>query len=297
MPCVKSCQRDDSSSRPDLLLPSHQPVLIEVRRSNSISSPPKFEADMASSPFLRGPCNVEEKLLSTPTRSVLILPDLAIGFHNQKALRNLLRFIQDHKPDQIVTVGDLVAPGQLDIEQDCLTVLGQLRSAYDGPIGVHVRSSLRRAGTDHADQAARAELPSADLTRILGKFEIAQLTPFYEVAPGWLSTHGDAGRFAKYGGGKAIGLARVWGRSVVCGGSHSMGLIGETRGYDGKQATVWGFEVGHLMDMKKAGYLKTGSGTQQMGFGILEITGRIVNAGGISVRATGAFVFQGVQYK
>jgi hypothetical protein len=229
-------------------------------------------------------------------RIVLVLPDLAIPFHNQKALRNLLRFAQELNPNQIVTVGDFIAPNRPDAERECLAVLEQIRSAYDGPIGVHVRQPQAAAGANDPDTEGGMQVPPTDLTGLLSEFEITKLPLFYDIAPGWLSTHGDAHDHAKYAGGKAIAIARQKDKSVVCGDSHRIASIGVTTGEAGKQITVWGMEIGHLTDMKKAGYSPEEAKQAQRGFGILEISETAVNPVSVPIKPNGSFVYGGTTY-
>jgi hypothetical protein len=48
-----------------------------------------------------------------------------------------------------------------------------------------------------------------------------------------------------------------------------VGLQHETTGFYGKTSTLYGLEVGHMMDIKQASYLTSGSANWQTGMGIL----------------------------
>jgi hypothetical protein len=48
-----------------------------------------------------------------------------------------------------------------------------------------------------------------------------------------------------------------------------VGLQHETTGFYGKTNTLYGLEVGHMMDVKQASYLTSGSANWQHGIGIL----------------------------
>lgn len=61
------------------------------------------------------------------------------------------------------------------------------------------------------------------------------------------------------------------------GHTHRLGIISETRGYGGKVTSqLTGMEVGNLMDMTLAHYLKGGTANWQQGFGLLTVDGQHV---------------------
>jgi hypothetical protein len=94
----------------------------------------------------------------------------------------------------------------------------------------------------------------------------------YEFSEGWVMAHGDEGGGSRFAGGTALGLARRWNRSVVCGHTHKMGHTHEHRIMNGEvNQHLFGVEVGNLMDLDKASYLKGGSANWQSGFAIADI--------------------------
>lgn len=111
----------------------------------------------------------------------------------------------------------------------------------------------------------------------------------WEFAPGWVMAHGDEGGLNQTPGGTAMGLVRRLGKSVLCGHTHRLGMQHETRGLNGRPEFLFGIEVGHLMDMGKASYLKTGSANWMSGFVTLEIDGRDVYPQLHHVRPDGRF--------
>lgn len=62
----------------------------------------------------------------------------------------------------------------------------------------------------------------------------------------------------------------------MCGHTHRIGLQHETSGMYGKTSTLYGLEVGHMMDMSQAHYLTSGSANWHHGIGILVETNRKV---------------------
>jgi len=81
--------------------------------------------------------------------------------------------------------------------------------------------------------------------------------------------HGDEGRAIQVPGSTAMSLAKKLGKSVVCGHTHKLGLQHETTGLYGKTQTLFGMEVGHLMDIRQASYLTSGIANWQQGIGML----------------------------
>jgi len=63
----------------------------------------------------------------------------------------------------------------------------------------------------------------------------------------------------------------------VCGHTHRMGLTHHTQTYrGGVPKTIWGMELGNLMNYRSAKYIKAGLFTWQQGFGILHVDGKTV---------------------
>lgn len=99
----------------------------------------------------------------------------------------------------------------------------------------------------------------------------------YDIAPGWVAIHGDEGASIQSPGGTALGIAKKWGVSVVCGHTHKLGIQHQHVSYGGRVLKrIWGFEVGNLMAQGKASYLKGGHGNWQQGIGVLVVDGKDV---------------------
>jgi len=98
---------------------------------------------------------------------------------------------------------------------------------------------------------------------------ITYLHRMKEIVPGWVMAHGDEGRLSKVPGSTALSLAHTIGKSVVCGHTHRLGIQHETTGLYGNNKTIFGLEVGHMMDIKQASYLTSGVANWQQGFGLL----------------------------
>jgi hypothetical protein len=145
---------------------------------------------------------------------------------------------------------------------------------------------------------ALLSLRSLDVSELLGYRELGityQPKPWI-VAPGWVAAHGDEGKLSPYAGRTAANLAKRWGVSVVCGHTHRAGIAPSTEGYNGRTKTRVGLEVGHLMDVRKAHYLRGGHADWQVAFGILHQRGSRVQPELIFIQPDGSFCAGGGWY-
>ena len=218
-------------------------------------------------------------------------------YHDQRVLDVACKFLASCDPtDHIIQIGDLLdapepsrwnkgAAGEYaDTLQDsintCRKVLAQISEAFPGTsklikMGNHderVETYVRRYAP------ALSSLDALRFESLLG-LEAAGWTLARRpvtIAPGWMAAHGHESSMSRYAGGTAIGLARRFGASVVCGHTHSAGLIAHSAGVNGKVRTVYGLEVGNMMRMDQAQYLKYGGADWQQAFGILHQDGQTV---------------------
>src|SRR5690606_8182443 len=177
-----------------------------------------------------------------------------------------------------------------------------LRNVYEGPVGVIEGNHDERPRVYLATYApALSESKAFNFENLLDfdGFRITKLPDIYEFAPGWIATHGhragsrlnqQPGRSAPAGrragarldqqpGRTALNAAMSkFQRSVIMGHTHRLAALPNSYGYNGKVTkTLWGIEVGNLMDMKRAQYLKGGAANWQQGFVILHVDGSYVS--------------------
>lgn len=105
------------------------------------------------------------------------------------------------------------------------------------------------------------------------QYNFTLLPDFYQVAPGWLTTHGHRGgiRLTQKAGQTALGAAIRFGQSVVMGHTHRLAAASHSYGVGNNVSTLWGIEVGNLMDYRKAQYLNGAAPNWQKGFVILDV--------------------------
>lgn len=234
-------------------------------------------------------------------KRIVVVSDTQMPYDDRKALKALIQFIGDYEPDEVIHIGDLMdfpqpsrwnkdTAGEFegsvfaDVEQAKQRFLGPLREVYDGPVGVHEGNHDERPRTYLAKYApALAESGAFNLETLLDfdGFGIRLLPEFYKVGPDWITTHGHRGQISmsRIAGNTALNAAKKFNTSVVMGHTHRMGISSHTSGYGGTiSKTVTGMEVGHLMNMRLAQYLKGGTGNWQQGFGLLTVDGQHVKA-------------------
>lgn len=234
------------------------------------------------------------------SKRILILPDTQIPYHSRKELKAVIKAVGDIQPDELIHIGDLLdlpkparwskgsaAEFEGSIYEDAETAKKQLlqpiREVYGGPFKIHEGNHDLRAREYLAKYApALADSTAFNMETLLDfeGFEAELLPAFYEIAPGWLSTHGHLGQISlsRIAGNTALGAARKFGKSVVMGHTHRLAVLSETKGYAGRiTSQVTGMEVGNLMDMRMAQYLRGGTANWQQGFGILTVDGQHVH--------------------
>lgn len=241
-------------------------------------------------------------------KTIVCVSDLQIPYHDKRAVDNLARFIKAYRPTTVVSVGD---------EMDMQTISKWAKGTpleYERSIGrdrdetmrvlekLKVKHVIRSNHTDRLYNTVMMRspgllgLPELELEEFLGFDELGihyHEKP-YELAPGWLLMHGDEGSMNQTGGMTALGLAKRTGKSVVCGHTHRQGLVHHTQAYgNATPKTVWGMEVGNLMDYKKAKYIKGGLFTWQQGFGILYVDGNKVSPSLVPIKKDGTFIVEG----
>jgi hypothetical protein len=207
-----------------------------------------------------------------------------------------LNFIQEYKPDELWCVGDeLDAPepsrwnkgmageyaGTLQQGIDeTKYIIGEFKKTL-GKKPFYIQRSNH---TDRIDTYIRKYAPafnslkSLEIEELLGynSLGVTYLHKMHELLPGWVMAHGDEGKLSQTPGSTALSLAKRIGKSVVCGHTHRVGLQHETVGFYGKTSTLFGLEVGHMMDIKQADYLSAGTANWQHGLGILVQSGNKV---------------------
>jgi hypothetical protein len=220
----------------------------------------------------------------------VIIPDLQVPYQDKPAVEALAKFIKAYKPTGVACVGD-----EIDFQGISKWSVGT-ELEWDSDIGkdrdetVAVMKKLQVTDivrSNHRDRLYNKIRFSAPGLRKLPELEIGNFMKYAElgikdhgevmnIAPGWILMHGDQGNIQPTAGATALGLAKRSGMSVICGHTHRAGLTHYTTGVAGQTKTIWGLEVGHLMNLSGARYIKAGLFTWSQSFAILKVDGNNV---------------------
>lgn len=248
----------------------------------------------------------------------LLLSDCQYPYHDKRAVDAVIRFVKDFRPDEINCVGD-----ELDSPQPSRWTKG-MAGEYAGTfhrdrLGCHqmmkrFREALgpnkpfRVSRSNHGDRVelyvqryapALGDLPELKIDKLLGydQLDIEYMRQPFTIAPGWVMAHGDESGLSQIAGTTGLRLARKMGHSVAIGHTHRMCVMPESFGVNGKVSTLTGFEVGHLMDVRQAGYLGFGAANWQKGFGLLYVDGKNVTPVAVPIHNDGSFTVEGKVYR
>lgn len=241
---------------------------------------------------------------------VWLISDLQVPYHDRRAVDAVAQCINDMKEpgDIVVTVGD-----EIDLPQISRWTRGKA-GEWERTIGkdrdttVEILANLRVdhvIRSNHTDRLFQSlvdrlpgllGLPELELKNFLRLNEMG--IKFHEeafrAAPGWVIMHGDEAGVSQIPGQTAAGLVQKVGMSVACGHTHRLGLRPNTQSVNGiVTRTLYGMEVGCLMNFKDAKYAKTHN--WQQGFGILYVEGQKVSPVLVPIDRK-SFVVEGKRY-
>jgi hypothetical protein len=241
-----------------------------------------------------------------------IISDLQVPYHDKRAVEAVAQCIADHKTDAdtVCSIGD-----EMDMQTISRFSAGTPLE-YERSIGkdrdttvqvlhkLQVQHMIRSNHTDRLYNKIMRNAPGLLGTPELELENFLRLPAlgitFHKegwdgIAPGWVALHGDEAGVSQVAGQTAAGLAKKTGKSVVCGHTHRIGVQPYSTSVGGSLTrTLWGFEVGNLMDLKQAKYTK-GIANWQQGFGVIYVQGKTVVPVPIPI-VNRSFVFEGEQY-
>lgn len=256
----------------------------------------------------------------------VVVPDLQAPFHDKRTVKTFIEFLGAHRPDGLLIVGDEAdSPeparwnkgmatefaGTLEagliqtydiLYELCKTTLGPVilsRSNHGDRIQKYLSKygpALAKASWNQYDRIMGYNGHEPLLEGRTEPLPIDYYTKPVNFAKGWLMMHGDEAGMNLTAGGTALGLAKKVGASVVCGHTHKAGMQHHNLSHSGKVTqSLIGLEVGHMMDMKQAGYLGFGGANWQQAFGIIHILKGVVYPELVLINK-GKFTVEGVTY-
>ena len=225
------------------------------------------------------------------SRRIFVVPDLQVPYHDARFVGAMAQAISDlkEKGDRVLTIGD-----EMDMQTISRWSAGT-PTEYEKSIGrdrdttvqvlrdLQVTDTLRSNHTDRLyTQIMRRSpgllgLPELELENFLRLPELGITfhRKGWRLADGWIALHGDEAGLSQIAGTTSGNLTKKTGLSVINGHTHRLGMQPHTFSIDGQiTRTLFGIEVGHAMDIRKALYAKTHN--WQQGWCVLHITGKTV---------------------
>lgn len=243
-------------------------------------------------------------------KKIVVISDLQVPYHDERAVRNVASFIRRFKPDQVITIGDEIDLPQISRWSESTPgwyeqTLGSDRDATVEILwDLQVTDMIRSNHTDRLYNVIMKKIPAflalpelkfekfMKLDELGIKFHRKPL----EFAPDWIAIHGDEGSVKPTPGLTALDAARKHGKSVVCGHTHRAGQSAFTEASGGVLGRILrGVEVGNLMQFSKAGYMK-GTGNWQQAFAVFYVDKKTVTNTIVHIEKDGSFVFEGKRY-
>lgn len=247
---------------------------------------------------------------------VFVLSDVQAPEEDKKLIAAATRFVKDYDFDAIYCVGDeadMPEPSRWN-KGSAGEYSGTLQKGLDRTH--EIMAGFREALGDkpfhlmrsnHGDRIrnyinkyapALSSLRDLEYEKVLGydRLQIKYHESLWEFSRGWALAHGDEGNLITTPGGTALSLAKRTGLSIVCGHTHRAGIQHSHTALNGRTTSrIFGVEVGNMMDMKKAKYLKYGGANWQQAFGILYIDKGIVTPTIVPV-INNSFTVEGKRY-
>jgi len=243
----------------------------------------------------------------------LVISDLQVPYHHEAAVKNVIKLARREKFDSVLVVGDemdfqsiskwaegtpLAYSEDLHADRElCKQVLWDL-GEYSPEMHIIRSNHCDRLYNTLLKVPGLINLPELQYPAFMGFAEMGMTyhKTAYEFHPDWVLCHGDEGSMSQHAGITALNLAKKFGKSVVAGHSHRLGASAYSEGVNGHYRALYGVEVGNLMDRKKASYIRYGSANWQMGFAILEASGKTLTPTLVPVNKDGSFTALGRHY-
>lgn len=252
-------------------------------------------------------------------KTTVIVPDIQWPFHDSVALKKVLKVIEDVQPSQVVQIGD-----GIDFPQVSQWSTGTA-GAYAQDLQEHIegyRKGFLAAVRDRAPKARLRWLEGNHDLRItafvkkyapaLSSLSSLSMPSLFDLEPlGWsyeqgpinigtnvYAVHGhEAPGYAQTISAWDTKYAKRYGshRSYVFGHTHQPALVTRAFGFEGKVDSRFTMNVGSIMDPVKATYVKDGSVSWTMGFGLIHDDGKRVYPE-LVVMTDRGFILNGVKY-
>lgn len=243
----------------------------------------------------------------------LVISDLQVPYHHQVAVKNVIKLAKRERFDSVLVVGDEIdfqtisrwsqgTPLSFEqtIHQDrelTKQILWDL-SEYSRECHIIRSNHSDRLYSTLLKTPGLISLPELQYPKFMGFAEMGMTyhKTAFEFHPGWVLAHGDEGSMSQHAGITALNLAKKWGKSVIAGHSHRLGMSAYTEAIGAHYRPLYGIEVGNLMNRQSAGYIRYGGANWQQGFAILETVGKTLTPTLVPINKDGSFCALGRAY-
>jgi len=248
-------------------------------------------------------------------KRIVVVSDLQVPYEWTKATKLLAKFIKDFRTDEVITIGDeidfnTISKWSRGMSEEHEPTIGADRDRcvellWELVQHVPEANMVRSNHTDRLFNSIATRLPAllgAPELKYENFMKLDELgitfhrKPYQIAGTNWIAIHGDEQGISPMAGASALRAARLHGRSVVQGHTHRLGISSftESSGYKIGR-TLYGMEVGNLMDFKYATYTK-GTANWTQGFGILRVEGSKVKPEIVPIERDGSFIVDGKLY-
>ena len=228
----------------------------------------------------------------------MIVPDLQVPLHDSGFVEKLISVADYLQPDILLFIGDLTDSTEVGrwVKGRSGEYTGNLQAAFDeaadivarfrNAVGDDCEMILQDSNHDSRTQEyiesnapALSSLRSLDLRGLIGldANAVSLVRGPYGFMPSVVSAHGHERAYSSIPGKYGIDRVREYGTNLVYGHTHTPLLVTTAVGTGDSRQTLWAMNVGHGMDMSKAGYLKDGYATWCQAFGLVTWDGEIAH--------------------
>lgn len=233
-------------------------------------------------------------------KTTLILPDIQYPFHDDLMLKKLIQVVKDIQPDSILQIGDAIDFPQVsqwskgnageytDTLQKDVTgfradVLAPLRAAAPNAVITWIEGNHDLRIRDFIKKYA-FPLSSLKALEIPALFDLDKLAVSYENGPVRVATntyaiHGhESGGYSSSPSAWNTKFVNRYGsdKNFIFGHTHQPFIIHRAFGYEGKVSPRFTMNVGSIMDPVAASYVRDGSVSWVMSFGLIRDDGKRV---------------------
>jgi predicted phosphodiesterase len=199
----------------------------------------------------------------------LVISDLQVPFHHEVAVKNVIKLARREKFDSVLVVGDEIDFNTISRWSEQTPTAYQQTIHADRELTKSILWDLSEYSREcHIIRSNHTDRLYNTLLKVPGLISLPELQypafmsfaemgmtyhkTAYEFHPGWMLAHGDEGNMSQHAGITALNLAKKWGKSVLCGHTHRLGMSAYAEGVGSHYRALYGVEVGNLMEIGRA---------------------------------------------